>query len=40
MTRTLYRGGRVRSPVDPLATALLVDAGVIAWVGERLLRMP
>ncbi len=33
MTRTLYRGGRVRSPVDPLATALLVDAGVIAWVG-------
>ena len=33
MTTTLYRRGRVGSPVDPFATALLVDGGVIAWVG-------
>ncbi len=33
MTTTLYRGGRVRSPVDPFATALLVDGGTVVWVG-------
>lgn len=38
---TLYRNGRVRSPADPFATALLVDepttgAGVVAWVGGEL----
>ena len=33
MTTTLYRRGRVRSPVDPFATALLVDGGTVAWVG-------
>ena len=34
MTTTLYRGGRVRSPVDPFATALLTDGGTVAWVGS------
>jgi predicted amidohydrolase YtcJ len=33
MTRTLLRGGRVYSPADPPATALLVEDGTIAWVG-------
>ncbi|MGI8537660.1 MAG: amidohydrolase [Mycobacteriales bacterium] len=33
MTTTLYRGGRVRSPGEPFATALLVDGDVLAWVG-------
>jgi predicted amidohydrolase YtcJ len=34
MTTTLYRNGRVYSPADPAATALLVDdGGVIAWLG-------
>lgn len=33
--RTLYRHGRVRSPVDPLATALLVEDGLVAWVGRE-----
>lgn len=33
MTTTLYRRGRVRSPADPFATALLVDGGTVAWVG-------
>jgi predicted amidohydrolase YtcJ len=32
--RTLYRGGVVDSPADPAATALLVDGGRVAWVGE------
>lgn len=32
---TLYRRGRVRSPDDPFATALLVDAGTVAWVGSE-----
>ena len=36
MTTTLYRRGRVRSPGDPFATALLVDDGVVAWVGAEL----
>jgi predicted amidohydrolase YtcJ len=30
---TLYRNGRVYSPADPTATALLVRDGVIAWLG-------
>ena len=30
---TLYRNGRVHSPADPLATALLVREGRIAWLG-------
>ena len=33
MTTTLYRRGRVRSPDDPFATALLVDDETVAWVG-------
>jgi predicted amidohydrolase YtcJ len=33
MTSVLYRGGRVYTPVNPAATALLVDAGRIAWLG-------
>jgi predicted amidohydrolase YtcJ len=32
---TLYRRGRVRSPADPFATALLVDGGTVAWVGQE-----
>jgi predicted amidohydrolase YtcJ len=33
VTTTLYRRGRVRTPVDPFATALLVDGPTVAWVG-------
>lgn len=32
---TLYRRGRVRSPADPFATALLVADGRVAWVGSE-----
>jgi predicted amidohydrolase YtcJ len=32
--RTLYRNGRVYSPADPFATALLVDGDTIAWLGS------
>ncbi len=32
---TLYRRGRVRSPADPFATALLVADGTVAWVGQE-----
>ena len=35
MTSTLYRRGRVRSPADPFATALLVVDGTVAWVGQE-----
>ena len=35
MTRTLYRRGRVHSPDDPFATALLVEDTTIAWVGQE-----
>jgi len=35
VTTTLYRRGRVRSPADPFATALLVDGDTIAWVGSE-----
>jgi predicted amidohydrolase YtcJ len=31
--RTLYRGGTVYSPADPRATALLVSAGTVEWLG-------
>ncbi|WP_426514326.1 amidohydrolase [Dactylosporangium sp. McL0621] len=31
--RTLYRGGRVHTPADPSATALLTDGDRIVWVG-------
>lgn len=30
----LYRGGRVRSPADPRAEALLVQGATVAWVGS------
>ncbi|GAA3515678.1 amidohydrolase [Actinocatenispora rupis] len=33
MAATLYRGGRVYSPADPHATALLTDDDRIVWVG-------
>jgi hypothetical protein len=33
MTTTLYRGGRIHSPTDPRATALLVSGEAVAWVG-------
>jgi predicted amidohydrolase YtcJ len=32
---TLYRRGRVRSPADPFATALLVVDDIVAWVGQE-----
>jgi len=32
-TTTLYRGGHVRTPDHPSATALLVRGGALAWVG-------
>jgi predicted amidohydrolase YtcJ len=35
VTPTLYRRGRVRSPVDPFATALLVEDGTVVWVGRE-----
>lgn len=31
---TLYRGGRVYSPADPSATAVLAADGRVAWLGE------
>jgi predicted amidohydrolase YtcJ len=31
---TLFRGGRVYTPADPFATAILVDDGHVAWVGS------
>jgi predicted amidohydrolase YtcJ len=35
VTTTLYRRGRVRTPADPFATALLVDGSAVAWVGTE-----
>ena len=35
MTTTLWRGGRVRTPADPFATALLTDGDTVAWVGSE-----
>lgn len=32
--RVLYLGGRIHSPTDPYATALLVDGATIAWLGS------
>ncbi|KDA42513.1 amidohydrolase [Frankia sp. BMG5.23] len=29
----LYRGGRIHTPADPFATAMLTDGDTIAWVG-------
>jgi predicted amidohydrolase YtcJ len=34
VTTTLYHRGRVRTPADPFATALLVEDDVVAWVGS------
>ena len=31
----LLRGGEVHSPADPFATAMVVEGGRIAWVGEE-----
>ncbi len=31
----LLRGGRVHSPADPFATAMVVEGGHIAWVGSE-----
>ncbi|MCW2501271.1 MAG: amidohydrolase [Frankiales bacterium] len=35
MTTTLYRRGRVRSPADPFATALMTDDDTVVWVGQE-----
>ncbi len=35
MTSTLYRNGVVHSPADPFAEALLVDDGVVSWLGSE-----
>jgi predicted amidohydrolase YtcJ len=34
VTTVLWRNGRVRSPADPFATALLTDGATVAWVGS------
>lgn len=34
VTSTLYRHGVVHSPADPFAEALLVEDGVVAWMGS------
>lgn len=34
MSATLYRNGVIHSPADPFAQALLVDDGVVAWLGD------
>lgn len=35
MASILYRNGVIHSPADPFAEALLVDDGVIAWIGAE-----
>ncbi|MBL0888799.1 amidohydrolase [Myceligenerans indicum] len=35
MTSILYRGGVVHSAADPFAEAVLVDDGVVAWLGAN-----
>ncbi len=35
MPSTLFRHGRVRSPADPFATALLVEDDMVVWVGQE-----
>ncbi len=32
--RVLLVGGTIHSPTDPFASALLIDGGTIAWIGE------
>ena len=32
---TLYRRGRIRTPADPFATALMVDGETVVWVGQE-----
>jgi predicted amidohydrolase YtcJ len=34
VTLTLFRAGRVYTPADPAATALLVDGEIVRWVGR------
>lgn len=34
-TSTLYRGGNIHNPTDPLATAMLVADDQIAWIGSE-----
>ena len=34
-TSTLYRGGAVHSPADPLATAMIIADNRIAWIGSE-----
>ncbi|WP_130413118.1 amidohydrolase [Xylanimonas ulmi] len=33
MTSTLYRNGAIHSSADPFAEAMLIDDGVVAWIG-------
>jgi predicted amidohydrolase YtcJ len=33
MTTTVLRGGSVHTPADPVATAMVIRDGVVAWVG-------
>lgn len=35
MSLTMYRNASIYSTVDPLATAMLVDGDVVAWVGSE-----
>ncbi len=35
MTTTLYRNGVVHSPADPFAEAILVEDGIVAWLGAE-----
>ena len=35
MTTTLWRGGRVRTPADPFATAMMTDGDTVVWVGSE-----
>jgi predicted amidohydrolase YtcJ len=35
MTSTLYRGGLVHAASDPFAEAILIDDGVVTWIGAN-----
>jgi predicted amidohydrolase YtcJ len=35
VTSTLYRNGVIHSSADPFAEALLVDGGVVSWLGSE-----
>jgi len=35
VTTVLYRHGRVRTPADPFATALMTEGDVVVWVGQE-----